>query len=122
MATTTGSADYDKFDELAEEFAARFRRGERPALQEYIDRYPALAGPIRELFPALVEVERADVEQQDLEQRERENASVAATVGPPLPRLVARLWTLLRGTRARITSGRQLTPPANSFRKWLGCC
>jgi serine/threonine protein kinase/WD40 repeat protein len=85
MATTTGSADHDKFDELAEEFAARFRRGERPALQEYIDRYPELAGPIRELFPALVEVERADVEQQNLDKREHENAPVVATVAPPLP-------------------------------------
>jgi WD40 repeat protein len=60
MPTDASSADYARFDELAEEFAARFRRGERPSLQEYIDRCPALADQIRELFPALVEVERAD--------------------------------------------------------------
>src|SRR3954468_11651857 len=59
MSTNTGSADYGRFEELAEEFAARFRRGERPGLQEYIDRCPDLADEIRELFPALVEVERA---------------------------------------------------------------
>src|SRR5690348_13494521 len=58
MSTNTGSADYGRFEELAEEFAARFRRGERPRLQEYIDRCPDLADEIRELFPALVEVER----------------------------------------------------------------
>ena len=58
MSTNTSSADYGRFEELAEEFAARFRRGERPSLQEYIDRCPELADEIRELFPALVEVER----------------------------------------------------------------
>jgi serine/threonine protein kinase/formylglycine-generating enzyme required for sulfatase activity len=54
---------------LADEFAARYRRGERPSLQEYIDRYPELADDIREFFPTLVEMEqvkddrRAPVEQ-----------------------------------------------------------
>ena len=38
----------------------RFRRGERPALKEYTDRYPELAEEIRELFPAMVEVEQAE--------------------------------------------------------------
>ena len=65
MSTTSGSADYGRFDELAEEFAARYRRGERPALQEYIDRAPDLADQIREMFPALVEVERAEDELRD---------------------------------------------------------
>src|SRR6516165_5624184 len=65
MSTNTSSADHGKFDELAEEFAARFRSGERPSLQEYIDRCPALADEIRELFPALVEVERVEVDLPD---------------------------------------------------------
>ncbi len=60
MSTSSGSADYALFDELAEEFAGRYRRGERPSLQEYIDRCPAMADEIRDLFPALVEVERAE--------------------------------------------------------------
>jgi WD40 repeat protein/serine/threonine protein kinase len=63
MSTNTSSADYGRFEDLAEEFAARFRRGERPSLQEYIDRCPDLADEIRELFPALVEVERVKDEQ-----------------------------------------------------------
>src|SRR6185369_8825166 len=46
-------------EELAEEFLARFRRGERPALSEYTGKYPELAGDIRELFPALVMLEDA---------------------------------------------------------------
>src|SRR3984885_14940876 len=54
------SGQYGLLDRLAEEFAARFRRGERPALKEYTDRYPELAEEIRELFPAMVEVEQAE--------------------------------------------------------------
>src|SRR5207253_3081475 len=32
MSTSSGSRDYVRFDELAEEFAERYRRGERPSL------------------------------------------------------------------------------------------
>ncbi|HEV3084274.1 MAG TPA: protein kinase [Gemmataceae bacterium] len=51
-------ADQNPFDALAEEFAERFRQGERPALSEYVRRYPELADEIRELFPALVMMEQ----------------------------------------------------------------
>jgi WD40 repeat protein/serine/threonine protein kinase len=54
------SQGYDLLDRLAEEFADRIRRGDRPSLEEYIDRYPDLAGDIRELFPALVKVEKVE--------------------------------------------------------------
>ena len=64
MSTTSGSRDYGRFDELAEEFAERYRRGERPSLQEYVDRLPEMAEEIREMFPAMVEVERADGDAQ----------------------------------------------------------
>ena len=50
----SGSGQYALVDQLAEEFADRYRRGERPSLKEYTDRYPDLAEEIRELFPALV--------------------------------------------------------------------
>ena len=80
MSTNTSSANYGKFDELAEEFAARFRRGERPSLQEYIDRCPELADEIRELFPALVEVERAEEDQH-------ERPGARGRGGPALPPL-----------------------------------
>jgi WD40 repeat protein/serine/threonine protein kinase len=53
------SGQYDLLDQLAEEFAARVRRGERPSLEEYADRYPELADEIRGLFPAMVQVEQA---------------------------------------------------------------
>ena len=57
--------NYDLLDQLAEDFAARFRRGECPALKEYTDRYPELDDEINELFPAMVKVEQAEVVRQD---------------------------------------------------------
>jgi serine/threonine protein kinase/WD40 repeat protein len=54
----TQSSGRDPVEKLAEEFADRFRRGERPSLAEYTARYPELADQIRELFPALVEMEQ----------------------------------------------------------------
>jgi eukaryotic-like serine/threonine-protein kinase len=54
--TTTGSGP-DLFNELAYEFAERYRRGERPPLSEYAEKYPGLAAEIRDLFPALMVVE-----------------------------------------------------------------
>jgi eukaryotic-like serine/threonine-protein kinase len=59
------TSEYDQIDRLAEEFADRFRRGERPTLEEYIDRRPGLADEIREVFPALVKVRRAAAICQD---------------------------------------------------------
>src|SRR5262245_56076384 len=60
MSASTDSRAYDRFDELAEEFAERYRRGERPNVEEYIARLPEMADEIREMFPALAEVERAE--------------------------------------------------------------
>ena len=73
------SQGYDRLDRLAEEFADRYRRGERPSLKEYTDRYPELADDIRELFPALVKVARVEEICQDREEAER-----ARTAFPPL--------------------------------------
>jgi WD40 repeat protein/serine/threonine protein kinase len=52
------SSARDPVEELAEEFAARYRQGEHPSLSEYADKYPELAEQIRELFPALVVMEK----------------------------------------------------------------
>jgi hypothetical protein len=43
MSTSSGTGAYGRFDELAEEFAQRYRRGERPDLQQYVDRLPGMA-------------------------------------------------------------------------------
>jgi hypothetical protein len=44
-----------RFDALAEEFAERYRRGERPSLQVYVDRLAEMADEVREMFPAPVD-------------------------------------------------------------------
>src|SRR5438128_12449749 len=46
-------------NQLADEFAARQRIGERPRIEHYCRRHPDLADDIRSLFPALAELERA---------------------------------------------------------------
>jgi serine/threonine protein kinase/WD40 repeat protein len=51
VESTSGS---DLLNALAYEFCERHRRGERPSLSEYTNRYPGLAGDIQELFPTLV--------------------------------------------------------------------
>ena len=54
----TGSQRREIVEQLAEEFVERYRRGERPPLSEYTERYPDHAEQIRDLFPALVMTER----------------------------------------------------------------
>ncbi len=62
MLVSPDERAYRHFDELAEEFVERFRRGERPSLSEYVGRLPEMAGEIREMFPALIEVEQVEGE------------------------------------------------------------
>jgi WD40 repeat protein/serine/threonine protein kinase/Flp pilus assembly protein TadD len=70
------SGDRDPVEVLAEDFIARKRRGEKPTLSEYTEKYPELAADIRDLFPALLMME-------DLGE-----SSLAAT-GPHLPKTPA---------------------------------
>ena len=58
MSSGNRTADRDPVDVLAEEFVARYRRGEQPALGEYVEGYPELAEQIRALFPALLMIEK----------------------------------------------------------------
>jgi eukaryotic-like serine/threonine-protein kinase len=51
------SGEYDPIDDLADDFLERYRRGERPSLSEYTNKYPDLAERIRAVFPALVVME-----------------------------------------------------------------
>jgi WD40 repeat protein/serine/threonine protein kinase len=55
---TDSSGKNALLDQLVDEFAEAYRRGEHPSLQAYLDRYPDLADEIRELFPALIEMEQ----------------------------------------------------------------
>jgi serine/threonine protein kinase len=63
----------DPLDLLAEEFAERCRRGEQPALDEYLTRYPQWADELRDLLPAAALME---------ELRRRKQAGRAAGIGP----------------------------------------
>jgi eukaryotic-like serine/threonine-protein kinase len=51
-------SEADPLADLAQEFADRYRRGERPSLSEYARRYPEHAERIRQIFPAMVAMER----------------------------------------------------------------
>jgi len=62
MSRSSGSRDSGRFDKLAREFTERYRRGERPSLEEYIDRFPEMADAIRETFPGLVDLEPTEAE------------------------------------------------------------
>jgi eukaryotic-like serine/threonine-protein kinase len=75
------SEQFVLLNQLADEFAARYRRGERPSLQEYIDRHPGLADDIREFFPAMVEMERVKAVRQAVKE------PPATGPLPPLERL-----------------------------------
>src|SRR5262245_56990165 len=52
------TADRDPIEMLADSFLARFRRGERPSVEDYAAQHPELADEIRELLPALVMLEQ----------------------------------------------------------------
>jgi hypothetical protein len=76
--TSESSANYVLLTRLADEFAARYRAGGRPPLQEYIDRYPELADDIRELLPAMVEIEQVKEDHQEADEH---------AAAPPSPAL-----------------------------------
>src|SRR5256885_3754642 len=75
------SEQFVLLNQLADEFAERYRRGERPSLSEYINRHPDLADEIREFFPAMAEMEQAK------EDRDGVSEPNAAGPLPPLERL-----------------------------------
>ena len=55
---TESTADRNPFERLAEDFAERLRRGEHPAITDYVARYPEHADDIRDLFPEIAAVEQ----------------------------------------------------------------
>ena len=76
MTASSGTdmgADDALFERLADEFTARYRRGERPSIQEFVNRYPHLAEELRVLLPAMVQLEGAleDVEASPQPEPER---------------------------------------------------
>jgi serine/threonine protein kinase len=47
---------------IADEFTQRLNRGERPTVEEYAERFPGIAGLLRQVLPALGLIRRPDVE------------------------------------------------------------
>src|SRR5262249_21111319 len=52
------AADEDPVDALAEEFARRWRAGERPTVEEYARRYPQWEDEIRAVLPGVLMMEQ----------------------------------------------------------------
>jgi serine/threonine protein kinase len=55
---TLTHGDRDPFDQVAEEFAERCRKGESPSISEYEARYPEFAPRIRKLLPTVAMMEQ----------------------------------------------------------------
>ncbi len=55
---SSDSAQDVLLERLAAEFVERHRAGERPPLSEFVQRHPELSADIRDLFPALVQIEQ----------------------------------------------------------------
>src|SRR5262249_62317784 len=54
-------------DALAEEFARRWRAGERPTVEEYAERHPAWADEIRDVLPGVLMMEQLKPRREDAE-------------------------------------------------------
>ncbi len=52
---------HTSIDDIADSFAARLEKGERPSIEEYKRNYPALAKQIDAVFPALVMLEDVEI-------------------------------------------------------------
>lgn len=61
----SGSDSKISIDQIADSFAERLERGERPSIAEYKKRYPDLADRIDAVFPALLLLENIDSRPQD---------------------------------------------------------
>src|SRR5438132_9058892 len=72
-------SERDPVDVLAEEFAERCRRGETPSVGEYVERYPQLAEQLRDLLPAVAQMEQM--------KRRKQSAAANGTDGPRLEQL-----------------------------------
>jgi serine/threonine protein kinase len=76
-------SDDNPVDELAEEFARRWRAGERPDVEEYAKKYPQWADEIRALLPAVALME----ENKPRREEATTAGALAALPGPPPERV-----------------------------------
>lgn len=71
-------SEHDQLGPLLDEFVSRHRKGEHPSVTEYVQRCPELADDIRELFPAVVMMERVGEAEPDASQSQRVTADGTA--------------------------------------------
>jgi hypothetical protein len=84
VSPSSSSFERDPIEKLADSFIVRFRAGERPSIEEYALKYPELAGEIRELLPALVE----------LELNQSPGGTVTGTLDRPVPSWPCGNWAI----------------------------
>jgi serine/threonine protein kinase/WD40 repeat protein len=65
-SSDSGSDKYALLDQIAEEFAERRRGGEHPSLREYVEKYPHLADDLRDILPAMAEIEQVKKDADDI--------------------------------------------------------
>ena len=74
--------DRHPVETLAEQFAERCRRGERPSVDEYARQYPEHAEQIRALFPSIGLMEQMrhndHAEREQLDRRDKFRAAAGA--------------------------------------------
>src|SRR5205807_4978625 len=54
---TGESSERHPAEQVADEFIARYRRGERPSVAEYVQRHPEWAGQLQDVLPAMILME-----------------------------------------------------------------
>jgi serine/threonine protein kinase/WD40 repeat protein/Flp pilus assembly protein TadD len=131
LTDPTKNVERDPVERLAEEFVERQRRGERPALSEYTTKYPELAAAIRDLFPALVMMERlkpADSGQDEIGRVADQPVPSPDAFGPSLKRLAD--YRILREVgrggmgvvfeAVQESMGRHVALKVLALNRWLG--
>ncbi|MBX6315186.1 MAG: hypothetical protein IRY99_20095, partial [Isosphaeraceae bacterium] len=84
----TGAAGRDRldrlteeFDQRAEEFAERCRRGEAPSISEFEHRYPECAEKIRALLPSVAMMEQLKHQMRPVWERKSSGGSTPERLG-----------------------------------------
>ncbi len=58
-ANDPSTADEELLAQLADDYSSRFRRGQRPTVEEYVRQHPMLAERISKVFPAIALIEES---------------------------------------------------------------
>lgn len=84
IGSETRSPD-EVVQDLADEYLARYRNGERPHLKEYIDRFPHLAEEIQKNFSGMAMIEDILIDDEDLRIDFQHGAPLSGMSGGEIP-------------------------------------